>query len=63
LEKPVWPKRSREIRPKDFDGYFTIMAYVLSQVDRCHAAGAQLAFELVPISKRRLQTIKGVGHR
>ena len=51
-----------QLRPDDLDRHVAAVSQVLRQVDRRHAARADLALESVAFSERGHQALEGVGH-
>ena len=61
-KKTLGPECSGEIRVEHFDRDIAIVAQVVSEVDRCHAASADLTLDAVPGLKRVSQTDDDVSH-
>ena len=51
LQEPVAPDRGRELRPQDLDRDLAIVLQVVGQVDRGHAALAQLPLDPVAVGE------------
>jgi hypothetical protein len=62
-EKPIGAECRGQLRPQDLDGHVPVVFEVPGQVHRCHAAGANFAFDFVSVGKHLLKAGHGIGHR
>ncbi len=51
LHEPFGPEDSRQLRSQYFDRHLALVLQVLGQVDRRHAAFAEVAFDLVAVGE------------
>ena len=61
-EKSFGAERRGDFRPHDFDRHFAAVADVVGEVDRGHAAFAELALDVVSAGQARSQRLVGLGH-
>ena len=60
-EKTIRAERRRELRAEHLDRYVTLVLEVLREIDRRHAAVAELALDTVAVGKRRLEAVQKLG--
>src|SRR6185437_14957255 len=61
-EEPLGTERAGELGLQDLDGDATLVLQVLSQIDRCHPAAAELVLDRVAPGQGGSEARQGVGH-
>ena len=62
LQEPLGADERRELGAEHFDRDVALVANVLGEIDRGHAAGAQLALEGVAVGQGFLESFKRIRH-
>jgi len=63
LEEPLRAERGGELGAQDLEGDGTIVAEIVCQVDRGHAAASELALDAVAIGQGGRPGLRGVRER
>ncbi len=62
LEEPLRAQDRRELRSQDLDGDLPAVLTVSSEIDRRHAAAAELPLDRVPIGQGGPEALEEVDH-
>ena len=57
LQEPLGPNHRGQFRPQDLQGHFAVVFYVVREVDRSHAAGADLFLDFVAVGEGGLEAV------
>jgi hypothetical protein len=62
-QEPLRPDHRRQLGPEDLERHLPVVADVFRQVDRGHAAGADLAVDPVAVGQGGLEPAEKFGHQ
>jgi hypothetical protein len=62
VQEPLGAEDGRKLRVENLDGDLAIVLQVVGEVDRRHAAAAELALDAIAVGQSGLQAFKNVGH-
>ena len=61
-QEALGAERGGELGAQDLDRDLAVVPEVLGEVDRGHAARAELALDPVAVGERRVEAVRGCGH-